>query len=568
MSTSRSTTPCSSECPFLKPKPDDNQPILPNGSHSNDPSMLYLLKSWKIWRLLIYIVFVVINLGIRLIIVPIIGRKFFEEENTSDNDCNTDTNALWSYWSNMSISFAALIGFLTQTYIGRLSDAHGRKPFLVATIILLFLWNGILCFTQNMWIYLATLPIIGLNGAFTGMPTIYQAMISDVTPKQHRTLMFLFGFGFAGILFIVAAILTRIVQNSFGLLAPVYMSQIFLLFGLLWTIFMVEETLNIEDRVNMRQSMEIFHATIKKKESMIEMKNITMNEMKDENIVELQIIQTKDKVIGGTVIASTIDYGNDGQKKDIENEMFLHSNVSTNGLYIKRIVCKCCQSQFNPFLPFMHLKNNPLIFWVCMATLITAIPETGIDHITMSYIADILELCEDGENTKVNSYNTMAMGTSMVLTQLLLLPMLIRFCTSNDIYLIFIGIIILLMYMLTGIAMYFYPSLVFSILIYCCFGMALILPPVMNGALSKRLSKQQQGLGMGILHAMKGFTSCFAPYLFAYLYSMYAREHLDDAFWKTLPFMFGLVIVLGGIPLVFGPLKKQFHLYDSKNRSV
>lgn len=148
------------------------------------------------------------------------------------------------------------------------------------------------------------------------------------------------------------------------------------------------------------------------------------------------------------------------------------------------------------------------------------------------------------------------MGVVMLISQLLVLPLLAKF--FSDIFLFVFVLLAVFGFMASGVIAYLWPNDITGILIWAMFGLSFITSPVTNGCLAKRLNEKEQGLGMGILHAMKGLTFAVAPYAFGGLYDLFT----DDGILKTMPFMLGMLFVIIGIIILFGPLKKTLNDYD------
>eukprot|EP00483_Globobulimina_turgida_P008535 UN08552 len=189
--------------------------------------------------------------------------------------------------------------------------------------------------------------------------------------------------------------------------------------------------------------------------------------------------------------------------------------------------------------------------------LVASIPESGIDDMIGSYTDDILSLCDDDQKAATfNALSGIAMGLVMLISQLIVLPILAKF--FSDILLLAFVLIAVFSFMCSGIIAYLFPNYITGLLIWACFGLSFVTSPVINGCLAKRLNKKEQGLGMGILHAMKGLTFAVAPYTFGGLYDLFSNQGIL----KTVPFMLGMFFVFIGIIILFGPLKKTLHEYD------
>lgn len=82
--------------------------------------------------------------------------------------------------------------------------------------------------------------------------------------------------------------------------------------------------------------------------------------------------------------------------------------------------------------------------------------------------------------------------------------------------------------------------------------------PITSGSLSRRLDPKEQGIGMGVIHAMKGITWAVAPYLFSSLFDYFE----NDSFLVTMPFVASTFFILCAFPILYGPLRTIIRDYD------
>ena len=454
---------------------------------SSTPSVWSSLLSCRLWNLFFYGLLLALMSMLTSIVTPVIGCKFFEEHH--DGNGSIDGNSKYSFWNGISGSIGGLLGFLFEGYVGRLSDAFGRKKLMIFIWILFVLPNLLLLITSfNIWVYLAVSPISCLSGAVGGMPTILQAAISDIIKyPQHLTIIYAVGFGFAGLFIIIAAVLCNIIVNLYGIKAVFYINLLGMIFALLWLIFMVKETLPKHKRKSLKT------------------------------------------------------WSNNNEENEEESTTF-----STN----------------NPFKVFLKLKSNKVLLWICMLALITSFPENGITDFLTNYVDDILNT--DGDDKKatfINSICEIVFAITLLLSQLLITPILFKLFKS-DILLIFLGILFELFMMIAGIILYFYKNIICCMIIWIMFGLTYLLIPVTNGALAARSSEKEQGVSIGVLHAIKSLTSAIAPFIFGLLYDLYNFTGDKYQYLKLLPWIVGFGLVLISFVILFGPLTKVLNEYD------
>ncbi len=106
---------------------------------------------------------------------------------------------LTDFQNGMLFAIFSLCQFLSTPLIGRMSDAYGRKPLLVLSLLGTTLSFFLMAFAQNaVWLFLAR----ALDGITAGNIPVALAVISDTTEAKDRAKGFgiigaSFGFGFA-----------------------------------------------------------------------------------------------------------------------------------------------------------------------------------------------------------------------------------------------------------------------------------------------------------------------------------------------------------------------------------
>eukprot|EP01084_Bolivina_argentea_P040357 74583_1 len=445
-------------------------------------SLCHTLKSRRLWIFLFYGLLLAMFSMMIGIVTPVIGGKFFESSKHSDG------NAQFSFWNGISQSVGGILAFLFEGYIGRLSDAYGRKKIMICVWILYILPNlSLLITSYNVWIWLCLSPLSSLSGALGGMPTVLQAAIADITAnKNHLTMVYAICFGVAGLFLIIGAVICPLIVDLYGINVLFYIFLIGMIFALLWLIFIIKETLPI----HMRKRFSETHG---------------------------------------------------------ESDRF---------------------SSNNPFKVFKHLKTNKVLFWICMITLITSFPENGISDFITSYIDDMLAVTDDDNKaTFVNSICEIIFAMVLLVTQLILIPMLFKcFNINNDILMFAIGIMALVLFAVSGMVMYVWRTIYSACLIWIAFGLTYILIPVTNGALASRMDEREQGVSIGVLHAIKGLTSAIAPFVFGLLYDLYSITGDKYEWYKLLPWFVALIFIMISVGVLFGPLKKTLSEFDVQQK--
>ena len=298
-------------------------------------------------------------------------------------------------------------------------------------------------------------------------------------------MVYIVGFGVAGLFMIFAAIACNVIVSLYGINTLCYTYLFGMLFNLLWLIFMVKETLKPEKRKSMKET--------------------ALNEGH-----------------GGTMT--------------------------------------------NPFKVFKKLRDNKVLFWLCMLALLTSFPENGISDFMSNYVDDML--VTDGDDKKatfINSICEIVMAVTLIISQLILIPILFKIFKS-DIILMFIGIFAELLYMFAGILLYLFRNIYTAFILWFIFGLTYILIPVVNGSLASRSSEKEQGVSIGILHAMKALTSAIAPFIFGLLYDLYNFTGDKYQWLKILPWINGAGFVIIAFFILLGPLKRTLNEFDRNHR--
>lgn len=160
------------------------------------------------------------------------GARWFAgcNPNTDDACYGIDYTTLNLYQS-LSTSLRGVLAFFFAGFVGRLSDAYGRKIFLLAHPILYLLQILPLIIASNFLWYLLLTPLAGLVGASLGLSPMMSAYISDVLPSSQRTLGFAISYGSAGVALLTSAIISLMVSLyltdylNFWLILILYVGQ-------------------------------------------------------------------------------------------------------------------------------------------------------------------------------------------------------------------------------------------------------------------------------------------------------------------------------------------------------
>ena len=135
--------------------------------------------------------------------------------------------------------------FLAGPYLGRLSDKYGRVPVLILSQIGTAVSFFMLAFAPNVaMLFLARI----LDGITGGNIIVAQAYITDITPRERRTVALGYTFAIFGLGFIFGPIIGGSLAAAFGPRVPYIFAALAAVAVVLLTYFTLDETLTEEQR--------------------------------------------------------------------------------------------------------------------------------------------------------------------------------------------------------------------------------------------------------------------------------------------------------------------------------
>ena len=117
--------------------------------------------------------------------------------------------------------------------------------------------------------------------------------------------------------------------------------------------------------------------------------------------------------------------------------------------------------------------------------------------------------------------------------------------------------------MLGYAALHWAPAPWYSYIVSSIASLAFFVYPPLTSILSKHLTVEQQGLGLGVFSAMKCLTSACGPYIFGTMYSQLNHKGLGFT-----PFLFGAVFSSLSFPVLFWGLKRHLTRNRQTNASI
>lgn len=85
--------------------------------------------------------------------------------------------------AGVALTVFALGNALAQSFAGRLSDLHGRKPFIVGGLVVTGLATAAIGFTENLWVFLVLSVLAGLGAGM--LSPVQQATVGDIVGSEH-----------------------------------------------------------------------------------------------------------------------------------------------------------------------------------------------------------------------------------------------------------------------------------------------------------------------------------------------------------------------------------------------
>jgi MFS transporter, DHA1 family, tetracycline resistance protein len=135
--------------------------------------------------------------------------------------------------------------FLAGPYLGRLSDKYGRVPVLILSQIGTAVSFFMLASANDVWMLFLARILDGITG---GNIIVAQAYITDITPREQRTVALGYTFAIFGLGFIFGPILGGSLAAAFGPRVPYYFAAAAAVAVVLLTYFTLDETLTEEQR--------------------------------------------------------------------------------------------------------------------------------------------------------------------------------------------------------------------------------------------------------------------------------------------------------------------------------
>ncbi len=160
----------------------------------------------------------------------------------------------------IAIAIYSLVQFFFNSFLGELSDKHGRKPIIVVCLFLNAVGYIIFAFTHTYFILLVSRIVAGVGGSSIG---VAQAYIADVTTKEDRSK----GMGMIGAAFGLGFVFGPLIGgllSKYGYEVTGFASAGFSFLAFLVTIFFLPESNINRDQAQLRKRKLFDVAAVKK----------------------------------------------------------------------------------------------------------------------------------------------------------------------------------------------------------------------------------------------------------------------------------------------------------------
>eukprot|EP01083_Nonionella_stella_P132980 404347_1 len=172
----------------------------------------------------------------------------------------------------------------------------------------------------------------------------------------------------------------------------------------------------------------------------------------------------------------------------------------------------------NPLRPLYQCCFHPIVLWIAVVQFCISLPETGILDMAMLFVLDQLSIQNELDANIANSMFIVSVSIGLLFGNLFLLPKLQSKQFSN-MRILCIGVALLFVSFMLFSLLQWFKSLLFSCIGGVFISSGFIAFPAANGIVTAYLSKSEQGIGFGVIFAVRSLTWILAPISFSQIYS-------------------------------------------------
>eukprot|EP01083_Nonionella_stella_P014897 41717_1 len=460
------------------------------------------------------------------------GARWFAGCNPNSSDICIDINyTTLNFYQSLSTSMKGAIAFLFAGFVGRLSDAYGRKIFLIAHPILYSLQILPLIFANNFLWYLLLTPCAGLVGASLGLSPMMSAYISDVLPCSQRTLGFAVSYGSAGVALLTSAIISLMVSLymsdyiNFVLILVLYCAQ---------TIYIwlyIPESLD-EKHIKPLSAHKLFNPL----RPLLQIRNNRI-------VFWISIVQFLITFMEVGILNICMVY--------ILTELNITDNTENFLLMFTFII----SVSFGLFIatagvvPMSRKYRFDCLYNMCPAD----------DAQSQMSEISVMTPQQRLNNTAIALFNKKKRLNGTIHTERHKNVMRMPAQTWVDFNNLMIGTLLSCLSLLGIGSVRWIHSTIYigacGIIVGCAVG---IVFPSANGVATNSLRNDEQGKGFGIIYAVKGITSAIAPFAFGTFYTYLVQRNLGP-----IIFLIGMILTFCAFIIIIFPLR--WVLCDQQN---
>lgn len=215
------------------------------------PTLKSVLSLKEFRHFIFWFLLTFMGMYIRTTFISAYGAAYFAGCHSRQSNLHCDKGFNWDTYNivmQISNSCAGCLAFLSASFIGKLSDKYGRKPFLYLLVCLLWTPYIFILFSNNMLIFIGLLPLVGLCGSITINGPVTNAYIADIFTEDKRLYAFGVTYFLAGVGLLLGTLVGFAVAHFFDDFYVFYVINGALFFALIYLRFFIKESLDKRNR--------------------------------------------------------------------------------------------------------------------------------------------------------------------------------------------------------------------------------------------------------------------------------------------------------------------------------
>ena len=188
------------------------------------------------------------------------------------------------------------------------------------------------------------------------------------------------------------------------------------------------------------------------------------------------------------------------------------------------------------------LRRSDLLRAIAVVILLVSLPELGLVEIALTYTDDALGLDKD-ESQRYNSYLLIAVGCSIFLANTVGMKTALKYLNEAQVtYVATIGNIV---HFAFWVVLSVWPRPWVGYVAEMVAGLAFLAFPALAAILSNSLSHEEQGVGIGVLNAVKNLCGVIGPPFFGFTYAYFRKgRHFGGYNLASFPFIVSIFMEL------------------------